>query len=90
MTCPDFVVLGWRVSAVGTAGRINREMRDWLAETILAIHVHDANRLAEIVVSVATPLRPVSMPDLSRDLEEMLDVYADLSLGELSMSARFG
>jgi ubiquinone biosynthesis protein len=74
----------------GIVGRINREMRDWVAETILAIHAHDANRLAEIVVSIATPLRPVNMAALSRDLEEMLDVYADLSLGELSMGALFG
>jgi ubiquinone biosynthesis protein len=64
-------------------------MRDWLAETIVAIHRHDPERLAEIVVSVATPLRPVNLPELSRDLDEMLDVYADLSLGELSLGALF-
>ena len=74
----------------GIVGRINREMRESLADTIMAIHARDANRLAEIVVSVATPLRPVDLPELSRDLEEMLDVYANLSLGELSMSALFG
>jgi ubiquinone biosynthesis protein len=73
----------------GIVGRINRQMRDWLAETIVAIHRHDSERLAEIVVSVATPLRPVDLPELSRDLDEMLDVYADLSLGELSLGALF-
>jgi ubiquinone biosynthesis protein len=73
----------------GIVGRINRQMRDWLAETIVAIHRHDADRLAEIVASVATPLRPVDMRELSRDLEEMLDTYADLSLGDLSLSALF-
>ena len=74
----------------GIVGRINREMRESLAETILAIHARDGNRLAEIVVSVATPLRPVDLPELSRDLDEMLDLYANLSLGDLSMSALFG
>jgi ubiquinone biosynthesis protein len=73
----------------GIVGRINRQMRDWLAETIVAIHRHDPDRLAEIVVSVATPLRPVDMAELSRDLDEMLDLYADLSLGELSLSGLF-
>ena len=73
----------------GIVGRINRQMRDWLAETILAIGRHDAERLAEIVVSVAKPLRTVDMPELTRDLEEMLDAYADVSLGALSMSAVF-
>jgi ubiquinone biosynthesis protein len=74
----------------GIVGRINRQMREWLADTIMAIHGHDADRLAEIVVSVATPLRPVNMAELSRDIDEMLDTYADLSLGELSLSALFG
>lgn len=73
----------------GIVGRIDRQMRDWLAETILAIGRHDAERLAEIVVSVAKPLRTVDMPELTRDLEEMLDAYADVSLGALSMSAVF-
>jgi ubiquinone biosynthesis protein len=74
----------------GIVGRINRQMREWLAETILAIGRRDAERLAEIVTIVATPLRPVDMPELSRDLEEMLDLHASLSLGELSLSALFG
>jgi ubiquinone biosynthesis protein len=73
----------------GIVGRLNRATRDWLAEAILAIHTRDAGRLAAIVVAVATPLRPVDMAELSRDLEEMLDVFADLSLGELSLSALF-
>ena len=45
----------------------------------------DADRLAGIVVRVATPLRPVDMEELSRDIDEMLDVYADLALGQLSL-----
>src|SRR5690606_41257801 len=40
----------------GIVGRINREMRDRLAETILAIHARDADRLAQIVLDGATPL----------------------------------
>jgi ubiquinone biosynthesis protein len=74
----------------GIVGRINRQMRDWLAETIMAVHRHDADRLAEIVAAVATPLRPVDMRELSRDLEEMLDTYADLALRDLSLGALFG
>jgi ubiquinone biosynthesis protein len=87
-----FVLPGNVVAFVdfGIVGRINRQMRDWLADTIMAIHRRDANRLAETVASVATPLRPVNLPELARDLEEMLDTYADLSLGELSLRALFG
>jgi ubiquinone biosynthesis protein len=71
----------------GIVGRVNRETRDRLTETILAVHAHDADRLMEIVVSVATPLQPVDRAELSRDIEEMLDVYADLAVGDLSLAA---
>jgi ubiquinone biosynthesis protein len=68
----------------GIVGRVNRDMREWLAETIIAIGRHDADRLAEIVIAVATPLCRVDMPKLSRDIDEMLDRYADVSLGDLA------
>jgi len=74
----------------GIVGRINRQMRERLGEVILAIRRHDADRLAEVVIDVATPLRPVDMAELARDIEEMLDVYADLSLGDLSLGQLFG
>lgn len=73
----------------GIVGRINREMRDRLAETILAIHARDADRLAQIVLDVATPLQAVDRRALARDIEEMLDVYAGRALGELSLGALF-
>jgi ubiquinone biosynthesis protein len=73
----------------GIVGRVNGQMRDHLAETILAVGRHDADRLAEIVVAVATSLRPVDMSELARDLEEMLDVYADVTLGDLSLREVF-
>lgn len=74
----------------GIVGRLNRQMRETLGETILAISRHDAERLAEIVVNVATPLRAVDMAMLASDLEEMLDLYSDRSLGDLSLRAVFG
>ena len=74
----------------GIVGRLDRRMRDRVAEIIMAIHAHDAGRLAGIIVNVATPLRPVNMAELSRDIDEMLDVYAGLALGRLSLRALFG
>jgi ubiquinone biosynthesis protein len=73
----------------GIVGRVNRQMREHLGQVILAIRRHDADRLAEIVVDVTTSLRPVDMAELARDIEEMLDVYADLSLGDLSVGQLF-
>ena len=73
----------------GIIGRIDSQMRNTLAETILAIGRQDAERLTEIVVSVATPLRPVDMMELTRDIAEMLDMYGGVSLGDLSLRAVF-
>ena len=73
----------------GIVGRVNRQMRDTLGQTILAIRAHDADRLAEIVTRVATALRPVDMAALSRDLAEMLDMYADMSVGDLRLGDVF-
>jgi len=69
----------------GIVGRVNSEMRESLAETIMAVSRHDAERLAEIVIAVATPLGRVDMSRLSRDIEEMLDMYGDVSLGDLAL-----
>ena len=73
----------------GIVGRVNRRMRETLGDTILAIGRRDAERLAEIVENVATPLRTVDMAALARDLDEMLDLYSDLPLGDLSLRAVF-
>lgn len=69
----------------GIVGRVNRQMREQLAQIILAIGRRDAERLAAIVVQIATPLRAVEMNALTSDLAEMLDLYADVALGELSL-----
>jgi ubiquinone biosynthesis protein len=69
----------------GIVGRVNRQMRDRLAQIILAIGRRDAERLAEIVIAVATPLRAVDINVLTADLAEMLDLYASVPLGELSL-----
>jgi ubiquinone biosynthesis protein len=73
----------------GIVGRVNSEMRERLTETILAISRRDAERVASIVVDVATPLQAVDMSGLTQDIQEMLDVYSDLSLGDLSLSDLF-
>ena len=70
---------------LGIVGRVNGRMRRQLAEMVLAVGRHDAERLAEIVVTVAVPLKPIDEPALAGDLEEMLDWYADVPIGDLSL-----
>lgn len=86
LVLPDNVVA---LIDFGIVGRINRQLREHLAQTVIAIGRHDADRLAEIVAAVATPLQPVNMAELSRDLAEMLDVYADVAVGDLSLGEVF-
>ena len=69
----------------GIVGRINRQLRHRLAQIILAVGTRDAERLAALVLEVTTPLRPVDMNALVGDLAEMLDLYADVPIGELSL-----
>lgn len=73
----------------GIVGRVDRKMRETLADTILTVGRRDAEHLAEIVTGVAVALRPVDLPELARDLDEMLDAYADVPLGELSLADVF-
>ena len=70
---------------LGIVGRVNGRMRRQLAEMVLAVGRHDAERFAEIVVTVAVPLKPIDEPALAGDLEEMLDSYADVPIGDLSL-----
>jgi len=73
----------------GIVGRINRRMRERLSQVILAVGRRDAERLAELVVAVATPLQPVQIDLLVSDLAEMLDLYADVPIGALSLREVF-
>ena len=69
----------------GIVGRTNRTLRRQLAQVIVAVGKRDADRLATLVLEVTRPLCPVDVSALTSDLEEMLDLYADVPLGELSL-----
>jgi ubiquinone biosynthesis protein len=70
----------------GIVGRVNRRVRERLADAIAAVAQRDTDRLAEIVLSLTSVQRPVDVSLLTRDLDEMLDVYGNVSLGDLSLA----
>lgn len=74
----------------GIVGRVDRRLRHHLAQVILAIGTRDAERVAGIVLEVTTPLRPVDMNALVSDVAEMLDRYAGVPIGELSLKDVLG
>ncbi len=73
----------------GIVGRVSSRLREQLAETILAIAGRDADRLADLVAEIATAQEPLDLQELARDLEEMLDAYGDVEIGNLSLGAVF-
>ena len=74
----------------GIIGRTSRRMRQQLARVVMAVNARDAERLADLVLQLAIPLAPVDHPALIDDLEEMLDLYAEVPIGQLSMRDVFG
>ena len=74
----------------GIVGRVNRKLRHQLAQVILAVCKRDAERLAALVLDVATPLAAVDNSALVGDIAEMLDCYADVPLAELSLRSVLG
>ena len=70
----------------GIVGRLSRRLRQQLAQLIVAVGRRDSDRLAALVVDVTTPLRPVDRQALAGDIEEMLDQYAEVPIGALSLT----
>ena len=73
----------------GIVGRVNKQLRHHLAQIILTIAKRDAERLASIVLELTKPLRPVDTGVLAGDVAEMLDLYAGVPIGDLSLRAVF-
>jgi ubiquinone biosynthesis protein len=69
----------------GIVGRVNKRLRHHLARVILAIGKRDAEKLAAIVLELTKPLQPVDAGALVGDVAEMLDLYAGVPIGDLSM-----
>jgi ubiquinone biosynthesis protein len=69
----------------GIVGRVNTQLRHHLAQIILAIGRRNADKLAAIVLELTKPLREVDAGALTGDVAEMLDLYADVPIGDLSL-----
>jgi ubiquinone biosynthesis protein len=72
---------------LGNAGRLDRSTRDALASLVGAIVGDDPDRLTRALLSIGMPLRPIDRPLLQRDLAELLDAYAGVTLRDLRLGA---
>jgi ubiquinone biosynthesis protein len=76
----------------GTVGRVDARMRGRLTSVVHAIVREKADQLTDAVLDIAEPTDEIDHQALSRDLSEIVDNYAgvtlnDLALGELSADA---
>jgi ubiquinone biosynthesis protein len=59
----------------GMVGRLSDEMRRGVADMFLAMHRRDAPRLADRLIQLAPPLRPVDRSALVQKIQRLLDRY---------------
>jgi ubiquinone biosynthesis protein len=73
----------------GTVGRVDRRMRDRLAAIVQAIVHEKADRLADAVMDIAEPAGEIDVQDLRRDLAEIVDGYAGVTLNDFAAGEMF-
>ena len=73
----------------GTVGRIDRRMRDRLTSVVLAIVRERADQLADAVLDIAEHADEVDIQELRRDLAEIVDSYAGVTLNDLAVGELF-
>jgi ubiquinone biosynthesis protein len=73
----------------GNVGRIDRRMRDRLASVVHAIVDEKADRLADAVLDIAEPTGEIDLHELRRDLSEIVDSYAGVTLNDLAVGELF-
>ncbi|MDB5073728.1 MAG: transporter, partial [Candidatus Eremiobacteraeota bacterium] len=62
----------------GTVGRLTPEARRRVAGMFLAISRRDAERLTDRLIDVTSPRRPIDRPQLTSDVERLLERYVDV------------
>jgi ubiquinone biosynthesis protein len=76
----------------GTVGRVDARMRNRLTSVVHAVVREKADQLTDAVLDIAEPTDEIDLQALRRDLSEIVDSYAgvtlnDLAIGELSADA---
>ncbi|HTD35332.1 MAG TPA: AarF/UbiB family protein, partial [Candidatus Elarobacter sp.] len=74
----------------GTVGRLTPEARRRVAGIFLAISRRDAERLTDRLVEVTAPRHPIDRPQLTSDLERLLERYVDVSFDDVPLGNALG
>lgn len=74
----------------GTVGRLTPEARRRVAGMFLAISRRDAERLTDRMIEVTAPRHPIDRPQLTSDVERMLERYVDVSFDDVPLGNALG
>jgi ubiquinone biosynthesis protein len=83
LVLPDYVI---GFLDFGIVGRLDPELRDQIARVVRAVWRRDAEELAALAIEIAAPRADVDAAALERDLADLVETYADVPIGRLSMS----
>ena len=73
----------------GTVGRLDPRMRDRLTSAVHAVVREKADRLADAVLDIAEPTDEIDRQELRRDVAEIVDSYAGVTLNDLALGEVF-
>src|SRR5580700_5404422 len=70
----------------GKVGRLTPDTRRRVAEIFIAVVRSDGQRLADRLIEITAPTRPIDLDLITREINRMLQLYVDVSLERI----RFG
>jgi ubiquinone biosynthesis protein len=74
----------------GKVGRLAPEIRRSVADMFVAIERRDAQRLADGLIEITAPTRPVDRALITSEIDRMLDLYVDVSLENVRFGEAMG
>lgn len=74
----------------GMVGRLTPEARRRVADVFLAMDRRDPERLADSIVEMTAPTRPIDRAALSAEIDRLLERYVAVSLEELRFGTALG
>jgi ubiquinone biosynthesis protein len=71
----------------GKIGHLSPEMRRGLVDIFLAVDRHDSSRLADRLIDITAPTRPVDRAAITSEIDRMLSLYVDVALARVRFGA---
>jgi ubiquinone biosynthesis protein len=71
----------------GMMGRLDQEMKDELADLLVAVINQDVRQITDILSRLGVQTTPISMRDFRRDVGEILDHYYGMMLNQIELGA---